>query len=180
METNSRVVEVLNGLLTIELTAINQYFTHAKICESWGFERMAAKFREASMEEMKDAEAIMDRVLQLGGLPNLQRLESFQVGENVAEQLQLALTAGITRRSAGARSREHVRGAGRPGTSRPPARRRLLDEEAEPAWLEPQIELDGTLVDGDDLSGATGPRMRPQRRATNEVRRCCSRSILYV
>ena len=91
METNTRVVDLLNGLLTTELTAINQYFTHAKICESWGFERLAEKLREASMDEMKDAEALMDRVLELGGLPNLQRLGSFQVGETVAEQLQLAL-----------------------------------------------------------------------------------------
>ena len=146
METNSRVVEVLNGLLTIELTAINQYFTHAKICESWGFERMAAKFREASMEEMKDAEAIMDRVLQLGGLPNLQRLESFQVGENVAEQLQLALK--LESRAA-AQVREAVSACEEEGDQGASTllRTMLLDEEAQLAWVESQIELMETLGD---------------------------------
>ena len=146
MVTNSRVVEVLNGLLTTELTAINQYFTHAKICESWGFERLAAKFREASMDEMKDAEAIMDRVLQLGGLPNLQRLESFQVGEDVAEQLQLAVA--LESRAA-AQVREAVSACeeqGDQGTSTL-LRRMLLDEEAQLAWVESQVELMARLGD---------------------------------
>jgi bacterioferritin len=141
---NSRVVEVLNGLLSTELRAINQYFTHAKICENWGFERLATKFREASMEEMKDAEAIMDRVLQLGGLPNLQRFEPFQVGEDVAEQLQLALALE-------SQAAEQVRGAitacedeGDQGTSTL-LRSMLLEEEAQLAWVESQVELMSTL-----------------------------------
>jgi bacterioferritin len=85
------VVEQLNRMLTIELTAINQYFTHAKMCEHWGFERLAHRFRDDSIEEMKDAEELMDRILQLEGLPNLQRLDDFGVGEDAPEQLRLAL-----------------------------------------------------------------------------------------
>jgi bacterioferritin len=148
---NSRVVEVLNGLLSTELRAINQYFTHAKICESWGFERLAAKFREASMEEMRDAEAIMDRVLQLGGLPNLQRLDAFQVGEDVAEQLQLALALET---QAAAQVREAVTACeeqGDQGTSTL-LRTMLLDEEEQLAWVESQVELMNTLGTANYLS----------------------------
>jgi bacterioferritin len=144
MATNSRVVEVLNGLLSTELSAINQYFTHAKICESWGFERLAAKFREASMEEMRDAEAIMDRVLQLGGLPNLQRFEPFQVGEDVAEQLELALALET---QAAAQVRDGVstcEAEGDQGTSTL-LRTMLLEEEEQLAWVESQVELMKTL-----------------------------------
>ena len=140
METNTRVVDLLNGLLTTELTAINQYFTHAKMCESWGFERLAEKLREASMDEMKDAEALMDRVLQLGGLPNLQRLGSFQVGETVAEQLQLALAL---EEDAAAQVRAAVVGCeaeGDQGTSTL-LRTMLLDEEEQLAWVQAQLEL---------------------------------------
>ena len=79
------IVDALNGLIATELVAVNQYFVHAKLCEHWGFEKLAAHFREDSMEEMRDIEAYMDRVLLLGGLPNLQRLDSFQVGESVVE-----------------------------------------------------------------------------------------------
>jgi bacterioferritin len=85
------IIDALNGLIATELMAVNQYFVHAKLCDHWGFERLAAHFREDSMEEMRDIEAYMDRVLLLGGLPNLQRLDSFQVGESVAEAIDLGI-----------------------------------------------------------------------------------------
>jgi bacterioferritin len=86
-----RVVEALNGLIATELVAVNQYFVHAKCCEHWGFEKLAEHFREDSIDEMRDIETYMDRVLVLGGLPNLQRLDPFQVGENVPEAIDLGL-----------------------------------------------------------------------------------------
>jgi bacterioferritin len=144
MATNTRVVELLNGLLATEIVAINQYFTHAKICESWGFEGLAAKLRQSSMDEMKDAEAIMDRVLQLGGLPNLQGVDHFAVGETVAEQLQLALeletsAAAQVRAAVGACEEE-----GDPGTGTL-LRTMLLDEEAQLDWVRAQLDLIATL-----------------------------------
>src|SRR5215216_5716369 len=91
MQGSPRIVDLLNTLLTLELRAINQYFLHYKMCENWGYERMAKKFRSQSMAEMTDAEEIIDRILYFDGLPNLQRSDPFAVGETVPEQLQLAL-----------------------------------------------------------------------------------------
>ena len=88
---NERIIEALNGLIATELVAVNQYFMHSKLCQHWGFEKMAAHLREDSMDEMRDIEAYMDRVLLLGGLPNLQRLDPFQVGESVGEAIDLGI-----------------------------------------------------------------------------------------
>jgi len=91
MQGNPRIIEGLNSLLSLELRAINQYFLHSKMCENWGYERMAKRLREQSFSEMKDAEELVDRVLYFDGLPNLQRFDAFMVGESMAEQLQLSL-----------------------------------------------------------------------------------------
>jgi bacterioferritin len=85
------VIELLNEVLTAELTAINQYFIHAKMCENWGFERLAKHNYDESIDEMKDAEKVIERILYLDGVPNLQRLGSVLVGETVAEQHRLDL-----------------------------------------------------------------------------------------
>ena len=87
MQGSPKIIEFLNEALTSELTAINQYFAHTKICENWGYHRLAAKYRAESVEEMNDAEKLMDRILLLEGMPNMQRLNSVRVGETVAEQL---------------------------------------------------------------------------------------------
>jgi bacterioferritin len=88
---NEQIVESLNGLIATELVAVNQYFVHAKLCEHWGFGKLASHLRDDSIDEMRDVELYMDRVLLLGGLPNLQRLDSFRVGENVREVLDLGI-----------------------------------------------------------------------------------------
>ncbi len=87
MQGPPKIIEFLNEALTSELTAINQYFAHTKICENWGYNRLAAKYRAESVEEMNDAEKIMERILLLEGMPNMQRLNSVRVGETVPEQL---------------------------------------------------------------------------------------------
>jgi len=89
MKGSDRVIEFLNEALTAELTAINQYFAAAKISENWGYQRLAETWRKESIEEMNDAEKLMDRILLLDGHPNLQRLGTVMVGESVAEQLEL-------------------------------------------------------------------------------------------
>src|SRR5207245_233471 len=91
MQGSPRIIDLLNGLLSLELRAINQYFLHSKMCENWGYEHMAKTLRNQAMAEMVDAEEIVDRILYMDGLPNMQRLDGFAVGETVPEQLELAL-----------------------------------------------------------------------------------------
>lgn len=91
MQGDPAIIEALNECLTAELTAINQYYVHYKMCENWGYARMAKAKREESIDEMRDADAVIERILYLGGVPNMQRLNAIQVGESVAEQHKLDL-----------------------------------------------------------------------------------------
>ena len=91
MQTDPRVLNALNDVLTAELTAVNQYFIHAKMTANWGYERLAAHVREESIDEMKHAELLIERILYFEGVPNMQRLFPVRVGEAVLEQLELDL-----------------------------------------------------------------------------------------
>ena len=86
-----KVIEILNDVLTAELTAINQYFVHSEMCRNWGYDRLAKKLRDRSMEEMNDAQALIRRILYFEGVPNVQRLHKITIGETVPEQLTLDL-----------------------------------------------------------------------------------------
>ncbi|RZA20492.1 MAG: bacterioferritin, partial [Proteobacteria bacterium] len=88
MKGDPKIIEALNDILTGELTAINQYFLHARMCKDWGFEKIAKKVWLESIDEMKHAEKLMDRVLFLEGIPNVQRLLKINIGENVKEQFE--------------------------------------------------------------------------------------------
>ena len=88
MQGDARVIELLNEQLTSELTAINQYFLHAKMQENWGYTKLAAHTRAESIEEMTHAERLTDRILFLEGLPNYQRLLALRVGQTVREQFE--------------------------------------------------------------------------------------------
>jgi bacterioferritin len=91
VQGDAEIVELLNQVLTAELTAVNQYFLDAKMLDNWGYERLAGKFRDESIGEMKDADDIIERILFLEGVPNLQRLGTLRVGETVLEKLDTAL-----------------------------------------------------------------------------------------
>jgi bacterioferritin len=88
MQGDSRVIEFLNEQLTAELTAINQYFLHAKMQENWGYTKLAAYTRHESIDEMRHAETLTDRILFLDGLPNFQKLFPLRIGEDVKEQFE--------------------------------------------------------------------------------------------
>jgi bacterioferritin len=91
VKSDPAIIDLLNEVLTNELTAVNQYFLHARICENWGYDRLYEKFREESIDEMKDADELIERILYLEGLPNLQRYGKVDVGENVPEMFRLDL-----------------------------------------------------------------------------------------
>ena len=140
MRRDNAIVELLNDVLTSELTSVNQYFVDSKMLSNWGYERLADKFREESISEMKDADELIGRILFLEGIPNLQRLGTLRVGEDVAEKLQAALDLeyeAIERLNNGIAT---CVAAGDNGT------RELLDdilqgEEEFADWLETQQEL---------------------------------------
>ena len=89
MQGDAEILEILNDVLTAELTAINQYFIHSKMCGNWGYHRLEEHGRHESIDEMKHADIVIDRILYFDGTPNMQRLYPVRVGETVAEQLQL-------------------------------------------------------------------------------------------
>src|SRR5438309_3026433 len=88
MQGNPQVLEALNRALTVELTAINQYFCQAKMCKNWGYNKLAKKHYEESMGEMKHAEKLIDRILFLDGTPEIARYDVIRVGTNVQEQFE--------------------------------------------------------------------------------------------
>jgi bacterioferritin len=139
MKADPKVIELLNEVLTSELTAINQYFLHAEMCENWGYRRLHQKIRSESIEEMKHAEKLVHRVLFLDGLPNLQRLGKIDIGETVPEifrsDLALELEA-VQRLNAGI---EQCRVAGDNGT-RELLEHILKEEEEHVDWVETQLE----------------------------------------
>lgn len=137
MRGSPEIIEFLNEALTAELTAINQYFAHAKLCQNWGWKKLADIYREESIEEMRDAEKLIDRILLLDGMPNLQRLGSVRVGETVPEQLDvdeaLEIDAIARYRRGVVLALEH----GDPGT-RELLEHLLVGEEQHLDWIETQ------------------------------------------
>ena len=139
MKAKEGVVERLNHLLTIELTAINQYFIHAEMANNWGFRRIGARFRENSLSEMTDAQHMIRHILYLEGLPNLQRLNQIMVGESIREDLDLNLNAEHAAVEALAEAIAHCATVG-DYTTRGILEGMIRDEEEHIDWLETQIE----------------------------------------
>ena len=140
MKGDAQVIEALNDVLTAELTAINQYFVHAKMCDNWGYQRLASKKREESIEEMKHADDVIERILFLDGVPNMQRLSPVRVGEEPVEQHRVDLELEL---EAVQRINEAIalcRDKGDNG-SRELLDEILEDEEESVDWLEAQLHL---------------------------------------
>lgn len=140
MQGDPAIIEALNGVLTAELTAINQYFIHYKMCENWGYKRIATKKRSESIEEMKHADEVIERILYFDGIPNMQRLSPVMVGENVVEMhkvdLQLEYDA-VKRLNEGIALCLEKKEAG----TRELLERLLVEEEEGVDYLEAQLGL---------------------------------------
>ena len=139
MKGSPKVIEELNKALREELTAINQYFLHAEMCENWGYEKLSEYIKMQSIGEMKHAEALMERILFLDGSPSMQPLE-LTVGKNVKDMLQsdLALELGVVKDYNAA---IQVAVAEKDNGSRDLFVQLLKDEEGHVDWLEAQMHL---------------------------------------
>ena len=134
------IIKALNEVLTGELTAINQYFIHAKMCKDWGYLKLHTYVRNESIDEMKHAESLIDRILYLGGVPNVQRLYKVNVGETVKEQFELDLALeyeALPRLQNGIELCRQHKDEG----SRSLLEQILISEEDHIDWLESQLEL---------------------------------------
>lgn len=137
--TSPRVVELLNDALTLELTVVNTYFLHARMLDNWGLARLGKVFYDLSIDEMKDADNLINRILFFDGHPNLQKLNSIAIGENTEEMLRLALDGekvAVTQFNAAAHECHDL---GDHGTASV-FEEMVLDEEKHADWFEGQLD----------------------------------------
>jgi bacterioferritin len=144
MQGDAKIIALLNQVLKAELTAINQYFLHAEMCENWGYERLAKLIRKESIEEMTHAEKLMERILYLDGAPNMTDYFKINIGQSVEQQfkndVQLEYDA-VKRLNDGIQLANEKNDAG----SRELLEKILSDEEHHIDWLEGQLHAIGEM-----------------------------------
>ena len=136
---DSRIVEMLNNALTFELTVTNTYFLHARMLDNWGLPKLGKIFYDLSIDEMRDADDLINRILMFDGHPNLQRLNAIQVGESPEEMLQLAVAgerAAVAEFNASAQQCHELGDHGTAAVFEDMVR----DEEKHADWFESQLD----------------------------------------
>jgi bacterioferritin len=139
MKGDAEIIEVLNAVLSAELTGINQYFIHAMMCANWRYKKLAEHTRKESIEEMQHAQEVIERILYFDGVPNMQRYLKVNVGQTVPEQHEFDLALekeAVARLNTGV---ELCRSKGDNG-SRALLEKLLRDEEEHVDWLEAQLQ----------------------------------------
>jgi bacterioferritin len=134
-----RIVELFNEALTFELTVTNTYFLHARMLDNWGLPKLGKVFYDLSIDEMKDADELINRILMFDGHPNLQKLNAITVGENAEEMLRLALEsekAAVAQFNAGAKECHELGDHG----SAAGFEEMVRDEERHADWFESQLD----------------------------------------
>ncbi len=155
MKGNDKIIEVLNAGLTIVLTAINQYFIQAKMCKDWGFHKLAAHHYEESIEEMKHAEEVIDRILYLEGVPEIARYDPIIVGQNPKDQIENSMkleTRGVATYNEGIALCIEKKDAG----SRDLMERMVVESEESIDWAEAQFDLIKLMGIENYLAGQMG------------------------
>ncbi|MEM6679199.1 MAG: bacterioferritin [Pseudomonadota bacterium] len=144
MKGSQKVIEYLNKSLRHELTAVNQYWLHYRLQEDWGYQKLARKSREESIEEMTHADTLISRIIFLEGHPNLQVLDPLRIGENVKETLECDLEAEYSARALYKEAREVCHEEG-DYVSMGIFEQLLKDEEGHIDFLETQLQLFGEI-----------------------------------
>ncbi len=140
MKGNQQIIDALNAGLTIELTAVNQYFICSKMCKDWGLNDLAKHFYDESIEEMKHAEEVIDRILYLDGVPEIARYDKILVGETPEQQIKDSLTLetkGVATYNEAIQLCIDVKDAG----SRELMERMVVESEESVDWAESQLDL---------------------------------------
>ena len=144
MKGNAEVIECLNAGLTVELTAVNQYFIHSKMCESWGLHKLAQHYYAESIEEMKHAEEVIDRILYLDGIPEISRYGLIKSGSSPEEQISFNLDMeanGISVYNESIQVCLEKKDSG----SRELMERMVVESEESVDWAEAQLDLIGRV-----------------------------------
>ena len=138
MHGNETVIAALNAALKEELTAINQYFIHAEMCENWGYKKLSGYIKKQSIDEMKHAEALVERILFLDGIPQMAEILPLKIGQNVKQQVENDLKLEIAAVAMYNKAIKQAVTVGDNG-SRDLFTKLLMDEEAHVDWLETQL-----------------------------------------
>ena len=144
MQAKEGVVDRLNAILANELTAINQYFLQGEMCENWGFPRLYKEMKRLSIEEMKEAEKLIEYILYLEGLPNVQRLNALRIGENAEEHIRGDLELERAQNELLAEAIQHCTQVGDFAT-RTLLERKIEEEQQHIDWAETQLEIIRTV-----------------------------------
>ncbi len=155
-----RVVELLNEALTFELTVTNTYFLHARMLESWGLPHLGRVYYDLSIDEMRDADELIKRVLLFGGHPNVQRLGAIQVGEDAYEMLRLAHASEIAAVAQFNASAQECHALGDHGTAAV-FEEMVRDEEKHADWFEAQLDAVDRVGLNQYLARHIDPESRP-------------------
>ena len=141
---NSRVVELFNEALTLELTIVNSYFLNARMLDNWGFPKLGKVFYDLSIDEMKDADSIIQRILLFDGHPNVQRLNPIRTGETPEEMLRIGLEGEIGAVAQFNAAAKECHDLGDHGSASV-FEEMVLDEERHVDWFEAQLEALGQI-----------------------------------
>lgn len=141
---DDRIVELFNEALTFELTVTNTYFLHARMLENWGLGKLGKVFYDLSLDEMRDADDLINRILMFNGHPNVQKLNAITVGETAEEMLRLAVASERTAVATFNRSAEECRALGDHGSAAV-FEEMVRDEERHADWFEAQLDAIETV-----------------------------------